>query len=520
MFRRLVLASLIVTATNTFAATPIDLRHQSIPALKSLRYASVANDQESSYQTIKSVTDFTNVKHVRIKQKYHGYPVWGGDAAMHGNKMNGTIYQGLTMDLANTPPHVFQPAQADKALQFIKAKHHDILSSQIYLMVYIDKTNKAHWAFYIELRLNKSEPIYIIDANTFTIFETWNNFKTLDDVQAGGYGGNYRNTWIYDFIGVPGANKHFDAHWPALTIKRDANTHICYMQNDDVTIKDNRDEKPVMQFLCNEVSSAHNNLYWNEQMDEVNGANSPANDVLYNATQIKEMYLDLTNTPILVDDNGQPMQLSFNVHVIMENASWSDYTKQMYIGDGGDTFFPLTTIDVIAHELSHGFTSQNSGLIYAGQSGGLNEAFSDMAGETAVAYTNMGYVSWHIGDQIMKDEEQHGFRFMDNPRADCVGKSKNELCSIDNAKNYNDQLDVHNSSGVFNKAFYLLSTSPNWDIFKAFKVMVQANQRYWLPRATFKEAACGVLDATRDYGYDTETVVKIMAQVGVDTSGC
>ena len=33
------------------------------------------------------------------------------------------------------------------------------------------------------------------------------------------------------------------------------------------------------------------------------------------------------------------------------------------------------------HEVSHGFTEQNSGLVYSGQSGGINEAFSDMAGK-------------------------------------------------------------------------------------------------------------------------------------------
>ena len=58
----------------------------------------------------------------------------------------------------------------------------------------------------------------------------------------------------------------------------------------------------------------------------------------------------------------------------------------MTFGDGATRFYPLVSLDVSSHEVSHGFTEQNSGLIYRGQSGGINEAFSDMAGEAAEAY--------------------------------------------------------------------------------------------------------------------------------------
>ena len=62
-----------------------------------------------------------------------------------------------------------------------------------------------------------------------------------------------------------------------------------------------------------------------------------------------------------------------------ENAFWDG--SQMTFGDGATTFYPLVSLDVAAHEVSHGFTEQNSGLVYSGQSGGINEAFSDMAGK-------------------------------------------------------------------------------------------------------------------------------------------
>ena len=53
----------------------------------------------------------------------------------------------------------------------------------------------------------------------------------------------------------------------------------------------------------------------------------------------------------------------------------------MSFGDGGSTFHPLASLDVSAHEVSRGFTEQNSALVYSGQSGGMNEAYSDIAGD-------------------------------------------------------------------------------------------------------------------------------------------
>jgi Zn-dependent metalloprotease len=55
----------------------------------------------------------------------------------------------------------------------------------------------------------------------------------------------------------------------------------------------------------------------------------------------------------------------------------------MTFSDGYTRFYPLVSLDVTAHEVSHGFTEQNSRLIYSGQSGGMNEAFSDISGEAA-----------------------------------------------------------------------------------------------------------------------------------------
>ena len=68
------------------------------------------------------------------------------------------------------------------------------------------------------------------------------------------------------------------------------------------------------------------------------------------------------------------------------NANWVDSCRCMTYGDGdGTTFTLLTSLDVAGHEMTHGVTSATANLIYDNQSGGLNEAISDIFG-TMVEY--------------------------------------------------------------------------------------------------------------------------------------
>src|SRR3546814_7778679 len=103
--------------------------------------------------------------------------------------------------------------------------------------------------------------------------------------------------------------------------------------------------------------------------------------------------------------------------------SW-DGTK-MSFGDGAPTFYPLVSVDVAGHEVSHGYTEQHSNLTYSGQSGGMNEAFSDMGGE-ATEYFWKGSNDFLVGPEIFKGAG--ALRYMNNPPQ--AGSS------IDNAANF------------------------------------------------------------------------------------
>ena len=184
-----------------------------------------------------------------------------------------------------------------------------------------------------------------------------------------------------------------------------------------------------------------------------------------------------------------------------ENAFWDG--SAMSYGDGASTFYPLVSLDVTSHEVSHGFTEQNSGLVYSGMSGGMNEAFSDMAGEAAKYYVR-GTNDFKVGTDIFK--ASGALRYMYNPPLDGG--------SIDNASKYTSSMDVHYTSGVYNKAFYLLATTAGWDTKKAFQVMADANRLYWTANSTFNDGACGVEKAAANRGYVVADVTNAFKGVG------
>ena len=87
--------------------------------------------------------------------------------------------------------------------------------------------------------------------------------------------------------------------------------------------------------------------------------------------------------------------------------------------------------------------------------------------------------------------------------------------SIDNAANYTSSMDVHYSSGVYNKAFYNLAIKPGWGTVKAFQAFARANRDYWTSSSTFNQGACGVQTAAGDLGFTVADVTAAFAAVGV-----
>jgi len=536
-FSPLAVAMALGLATQAKAAEPIVLHKATFAEIQRQfqlanpvnSLAMVASVSSDSLKLVGQHTDKKKISHLRMQQYFAGFPVFGGYAIIHSKegtslaansaadvKMNGTVYKGLQTELGQPDAHF-----ADKSasvLQHFKSVYDVANLSEEYVtpMVFIDEGHRAHWAYKVSVFVQSthqipSRPTAIIDAKTNQVLAQWDDVKTarISAAKGQGFGGNNK-------IG----EYQYGKEYPLLDITRDETKQLCFMENTQVKVVDmehrySSKNKPL-QFDC--VTDVFSDLpvfftgYEADGYDKENGAASPSNDALYAGYVIEHMYKDWYGIDVLHKSDGSPMQLVMRVHYGdgYENAYWDG--KQMTFGDGDTFFYPLVSLGVGAHEISHGFTEQNSGLEYYGQSGGMNEAFSDMAAQAAEFYST-GKPSWQIGAEIVKEDSgEEALRYMDLPSRDGS--------SIDTADEYYGGIDVHNSSGVYNHLFYILANQPQWTIRKAFDVMVKANMDYWTPYSDFEDGACGVLSAAKDLGLSEAGVIKSLKEVKIDYQYC
>ncbi|QXE39306.1 M4 family metallopeptidase [Streptomyces sp. GMY02] len=137
------------------------------------------------------------------------------------------------------------------------------------------------------------------------------------------------------------------------------------------------------------------------------------------------------------------------------NAFWDDGCFCMTYGDGLNNARPLTSLDIAAHEMTHGVTYATADLDYEGESGGLNEATSDIMAAAVEFYADSAtdVPDYQVGE--LDDVRGTGgpLRYMDHPSRDASAKGTSQ----DYWTPETDSLDPHFSSGVGNHFFYLLA---------------------------------------------------------------
>ncbi len=189
------------------------------------------------------------------------------------------------------------------------------------------------------------------------------------------------------------------------------------------------------------------------------------------------------------------------------NATWNGATANFCTGTATD--------DIIAHEWGHGYTEYTNNLIYAWQTGALNESYSDIWGETVDlfnAYEDAGEnlslrstcsnsVRWKLGE----DATAFGIlRDLWDPN--CNGDPGRVLDPIYYCGNF-DFGGVHINSGVNNKAYALLVDGGTYNgqtvngiwFIKAAHIFWRAQEFYltstsdFVNQADALEAACSDL---------------------------
>jgi Zn-dependent metalloprotease len=161
-----------------------------------------------------------------------------------------------------------------------------------------------------------------------------------------------------------------------------------------------------------------------------------------------------------LDNDGIQMVSTAHYGNRYNNAFWNG--SQITYGDGDGTTFREFSggLDVTTHEFTHGVTEFTSDLVYQGESGALNESFSDMMGNSSEFYAAQNGLEdptkvspdWQIGEDIyLPKDTVAGFRNMADPAEDGDPDHYSELYT-----GKQDSGGVHTNSGIPNHAYYLV----------------------------------------------------------------
>jgi Zn-dependent metalloprotease len=418
------------TATAAFAGPTVEASGGSVAAAdRALRLhaadAKVAGGD--AFQVYRTEVDAAGAAHVRYTRTYHGLRVYGGDVVVHTDR-NGA-YAGTSNSLDAPLQLGVTPAVAAVAAQrTARAAFAGKVTATRTPQLMVDAssgTGRLAWESVVEGWAPDGQTPSVLhvvtDAASNAVLGSWDEIETVAGTGRTIYSGN---------VSV-------DTTLSGSTYRMSDPSHgsntACDMNN-------------RTSGTCTVFTDADNTWGTNANSNR----QSAGADAYYGAAKTFDYFKNVHGrNGIFGTGSGVPSRVHYgNAYV---NAFWDG--SRMTYGDGSGNARPLVAIDVAGHEMSHGVTENvvSGGLTYSGESGGLNEATSDIFGSMVEFYaanaSDPG--DYLIGEKININGNGTPLRYMYNPSLD----GSSDSCWSTGTKNKN----VHYSSGVANHFFFNLA---------------------------------------------------------------
>lgn len=381
------------------------------------------------------IVDADGSEHVRFARQFQGLPVIGGDVVVHSQAV-GTLRK-VSQTLRTAPALNTVPSLTDsRAVELASAAFAGEIHSpaQARLVVYA-RGLKPRLAYDVSIAgvLNHGAPSrshLVLDAHTGRLLDRWDDIHTAAAVGTG-------NSLYSGTVSLGTDSLSTGGFALRDTTRGNHETH-------DLKGKDAYFGNPKSTVMKDADNTWGTGLQGNKsQSDGV--------DAAYGFATTWDFYKTRFGRSGIADDGrgGLSRVHAKNWGGALYNAFWDDacfcmtYTNQAGPGNGA-----LVSLDVAGHEMTHGVTSNTAGLIYSGESGGLNEATSDIMGAMVERFANNAN---DPADYLIGEEPLNGspFRNMIQPSVD--GSSAD--CYYSGVGG----IDVHYSSGVANHMFYILA---------------------------------------------------------------
>ena len=389
--------------------------------------------------------DIRGVSHVRFDQVYRGLPVFEGEAIAHVDASDDvTVTNALRPNISlDTAARIGRNAAVATAVGFIAPLgQYEVRDASLMILPRGERSvaDRLVWHVAVLVQNDLEDPAewrYFIDARDGSVAWSFDNLETTDNANGSArtmYSGNQ--------------TVHTDATAGTFFLRNVGSENGSYTCD-----QGNKSGGKCTTF------SRSNNIFGNNLKNNSDRATAGA-DAHFGLQATWNYYLDTFGRNGI---NGAGRQTYSRVHYgrNYENAFWSDSCFCMTYGDGASTFFPLVSLDVAGHEMSHGVMAAEANLTYSGESGGLNESNSDIFGTMVEFSANsaLDVPDYWIGERIYRANwsgsgattytQNNALRYMDDPAKD----GRSPACWYSGIGN----LNVHYSSGPNNHMFYLLA---------------------------------------------------------------
>ena len=465
---------------------------------------------KAELKVVKSDKDELGMTHVRFNQTKNDVPVEGAEIIVHYNAndeitvVNGVYNNQLEESDLDTTPAVTSEKALEAAKSSVKAPNElDQLPTSKLVIYPFEGQN--HLAYKVNVNFLGDEPgnwFVFVDAQTGNVIDKQN--AIMDAKQ--------HKTQNGSGTGVLG--DHRLLHISKSKVEKEGTT----FQLADYS------HEGLDGILTYDYSNNKLELFSNKSASFKSDFDRPAVDAHYNSEQVYDYYLNEHGRNSL-DDNGMPIQSVVHYGDNYNNAFWNGI--YMVYGDGdGEFFIPLSaSLDVAAHEMTHGVTSNSANLIYKFQSGALNEAFSDIFGAL------IDDSDWEIGEDIMAPDAvasgRTSLRSLSDPSKYPVGSKYAPYGNgegmypshMDEFYDLPGDLDnggVHINSSIINHAAYLTAQDIGRE--KLGKIYYRALTHYLTPTSDFSDARQAIIQSAVDlYGEGSSEVEA--ATGGFDSVG-
>jgi Zn-dependent metalloprotease len=469
--------------------------------------------------------------HVRFHQTYKGVPVFEGEAIIHFRNgrvraVTDDLTRGLALSVEPTLGRAEALAAAHAALAPRGAYTHEPSAALVVASLDSDRAGRAPLrqalAYHVHAELENGAQEtkhmdFLVDAHTGQVLESWDTLRTS---------------------GATGTGK---SQWYG-TVALDTNaTATGYELRDTTRGSGGTFGNNVTTNLLNGTSGAGSiftdaDNAWGDGLQYSGtpgmGANAQTAGVDgHRGMQATWDFFQNVFGRNGIDNAGKATFSRMHYSSQYDNAFWSDSCFCMTYGDGqvGGSVGEAD-LDTSAHEMSHGVCAATANLVYRKESGGLNEANSDIFGTLVEFYTLNGGTGGVIPStagpgpitanyKLFENSWGHAYpnealRWMYKPSRD--GRSPDFYSST------LGRLDVHYSSGVANHFFFLLAHGSQVDSLcdniaspmtngvtsitglgndKAGRIWYQALTAYMTKRTDYAGARIATLNAAADlYG--------------------